>query len=177
MGSCHAATGCISLISTGTSPYPSEFADASESGSDVFFTTRQSLAPEDQDELVDLYDARIGGGFPVKPIVAPCSGEACHGAPEAQGALETPSSITFSGPGNAVQPASTPATVTPKSLTQAQKLAKVLRTCRKKTRKKQRIACEAQAKKRYGTRKSKSKSLSAERAGSLAVGVGDRPVR
>ena len=52
--------GCLYLISSGVSSEPSYFAQASSSGGDVFFFTRQSLVGQDEDELVDLYDAREG---------------------------------------------------------------------------------------------------------------------
>jgi hypothetical protein len=97
--------GCIYLISTGKSPFPSYFGDASEDGSNVFFFTRQALVGQDKDELQDVYDARVGGGLPgqneVKP--PPCeSTEACHGpapSPPAEGQGAT---STFVGPGNPV---------------------------------------------------------------------------
>ena len=84
-GSCPAGRGggCLYLISSGVSSEPSYFAQASSSGGDVFFFTRQSLVGQDEDELVDLYDARVDGGIaaqnPPAPA-APCLGEACHPA-------------------------------------------------------------------------------------------------
>jgi hypothetical protein len=95
--------GCLSLISSGTSSEPSYFAEASADGSDLFLFTRQPLVGQDEDELVDLYDAREGGGIaaqspPAPP--APCVAEACHPAqtpPPVQGPA---ASETFSGPGN-----------------------------------------------------------------------------
>jgi NHL repeat len=90
--------GCLSLISAGQSPQDSEFIDASPSGADVFFTTGQSLVAEDPG-LIDIYDARIGGGFAPKAAPAvPCVGETCQAAsppPPVPGA-ET----TARGPGN-----------------------------------------------------------------------------
>jgi len=74
-------SGKAYLISTGTSEDESTFADASESGEDVFFTTRQQLVPQDQDQIIDLYDARVNGGFQATEAVAQCSGEACLRAP------------------------------------------------------------------------------------------------
>ena len=50
------------------------FLDASASGDDVFFATRERLAPTDTDELVDVYDARVDGGFP-----APTAADAVPG--------------------------------------------------------------------------------------------------
>ena len=56
------------------------FVDASESGNDVFFRTTEALVPQDQDQLGDIYDARVDGGFP-PPIEVPCVADACHGEP------------------------------------------------------------------------------------------------
>jgi hypothetical protein len=94
--------GCISLISSGQSSRDSYFVDASTDGSDVFFSTIASLVPEDED-LVDIYNARVEGGFPPPP--APpvlCSGEACQ-PPASSPSEATPASSTFSGPGNQKQ--------------------------------------------------------------------------
>ncbi len=55
--------GKVHLISTGQSPNDSFFGDATPSGSDVFFSTREQLVLQDQDGLVDLYDARVDGGI------------------------------------------------------------------------------------------------------------------
>jgi hypothetical protein len=91
--------GCLSLISTGKSADDSEFLDASPSGEDVFFTTASSLVPQDYG-LIDVYDARVGGGFPPSPPTpAPCEGEACVGAASAP-SDRTPASSAFRGSGN-----------------------------------------------------------------------------
>jgi hypothetical protein len=94
--------GCLSLISSGESPSDSEFIDASSSGQDVFFTTASSLVPQDPG-LLDIYDAREGGGFagPAAPTAA-CEGEACQG-PLASPNDPTPASSSFSGAGNFVE--------------------------------------------------------------------------
>ncbi|HWM55682.1 MAG TPA: hypothetical protein VNO20_09870 [Solirubrobacterales bacterium] len=93
------AGGCISLISSGQSSVDSQLIDASASGSDVFFTTTSSLLPQDNG-LVDVYDARIGGGFPIPPDPEPiCEGEACQGTPTPPDD-PTPASSTFQGAGN-----------------------------------------------------------------------------
>ena len=57
------ARGCLSLISSGQDASDSEFIDADRDGSDVFIRTSESLLPQDPG-LTDVYDARIGGGFP-----------------------------------------------------------------------------------------------------------------
>ena len=53
-------TKSLSLISSGKGSEPAMFADASASGDDVFFVTRQKLVRSDADDYVDLYDARVG---------------------------------------------------------------------------------------------------------------------
>jgi hypothetical protein len=70
--------GCLYLISTGKSSDPSFFGDASESGDDVFFFTRSQLVRQDTDQLIDVYDARAGGGLAAQnpPPRPPCEGEA-----------------------------------------------------------------------------------------------------
>ncbi len=91
--------GCVSLISSGQSPTVSEFIDASADGRDVFFTTGSSLLPQDPG-LVDMYDARVEGGFPQPPAPpAICEGEACQGAPTPPND-PTPASAAYNGPGN-----------------------------------------------------------------------------
>ncbi len=91
--------GCISLISNGESPFESEFWEASPDGRDVFFTTASSLLPQDPGS-VDLYDARVEGGFRQPPPQAECEGGACQ-SPRPPPAFQTPSSSSYSGPGNA----------------------------------------------------------------------------
>ena len=98
--------GCIYLISTGKSPFPSFFADASESGDDVFFFTRQGLVGQDTDELQDVYDARVGGGLASQnpPPPNPClSTEACHEGTPPPPAAQSAGTETFVGPGNQAQ--------------------------------------------------------------------------
>ncbi len=91
--------GCLSLISSGQSSQDSEFFDATPSGNDVFFATLSSLVGWDTG-LVDVYDARVNGGFPEPPQPkASCEGEACQ-SPPAPPNDQTPSSATYNGPGN-----------------------------------------------------------------------------
>lgn len=68
------------LISTGTSGDISALVDMSPGGRDVFFTTRARLVAADRDSGSDIYDARVGGGFPAAAEEGlPCAGEACRG--------------------------------------------------------------------------------------------------
>lgn len=72
-----AAAGCLSLISSGEGDQDSEFIDADPTGRNVFFATGASLLPQDRG-LIDIYNAREGGGFPVAQAQPPCEGEACQ---------------------------------------------------------------------------------------------------
>jgi len=104
-GSCHSEAqdgGCLFLISTGESPDPSYFAGASESGDDAFFYTRQRLVRQDEDRLVDVYDARVGGGLASQNEEprARCEGEACRGPASAAPESQSAASASFAGPGN-----------------------------------------------------------------------------
>lgn len=76
---------------------------SSASGADLFFSIADSLIAQDTDAQQDIYDARVGGGFPLSsPAV--CTGEACRGplsqapalpealaAPAAEGVRSAPS--------------------------------------------------------------------------------------
>jgi WD40-like Beta Propeller Repeat len=89
----------LSLITSGKGRDAMEFADASESGDDVFIVTRQRLAAADRDDYADLYDVRVGPAPPVKPIVAspPCEGETCQGTPSVAPADDLLGSLMLDG--------------------------------------------------------------------------------
>lgn len=72
--------GCQDLISSGESTDDAVLDDASASGDDVFFATRQRLRSSDQDDHYDIYDARVGGGFAEASEPAICTGEGCRPA-------------------------------------------------------------------------------------------------
>ncbi len=73
------AAGAVSLISTGKSAEGARFIDAGADGGDVFFTTRERLVGADVDDQVDVYDARVDGGFPEQELPPPCVGDECQG--------------------------------------------------------------------------------------------------
>ena len=79
-GSCTRPGGCTSLISSGRAEGGASFLDASADGSDAFFLTDGSLVPTDTG-AVDVYDARIDGGYPFSTPVIPCFGDACQALP------------------------------------------------------------------------------------------------
>jgi hypothetical protein len=136
-----------------------EFDGTDGSGMDVFFRTADSLVPQDTDTQVDLYDARIGGGFPA-PVSSPaCVGDACQGALSATPFVSSAGSTVQAGGGNLL-PVVGPkplAKAKPKVLSRAQKLAKALKACRGKPKRK-RVVCESRARKQYGSTSKASKS-------------------
>jgi hypothetical protein len=73
------------------------------SGQNVFFTTASKLVGQDTDELSDLYDARVNGGFP-PPDRSHCEGEACR-LPASPARPDPSPATTASGPGNQPAPA------------------------------------------------------------------------
>jgi hypothetical protein len=76
---------CLSLISTGSSPFASRLLGVSADGTDAYFFTRDVLVPQDENgKLVKIYDARAGGGFPYTAPSPPCkASDECHGASSA----------------------------------------------------------------------------------------------
>lgn len=98
------ADGAIHLLSSGSSSDDSTFASASASGDDVFFFTRERLVPADVDDNLDVYDARVGGGFGKAGSSRPCSGDACQPLPTPAPALSSPGTSSVSGQGNATPP-------------------------------------------------------------------------
>ena len=93
--------GQIGLISSGVDSSDSSFLDASESGEDVFFVTRAKLVESDTDNLVDLYDARIGGGLPDPPAKPECQEDACQGVMPVPPVLDRPVTGSAGSGGNA----------------------------------------------------------------------------
>lgn len=98
VGSCTRAGGCLALISNGRSPKDSHFLTADAKGDNAFFVTRERLVRADKDDFLDVYDARVGGGFEEGPS-APCAGEACAGAIPSPPGFEAPSSSQAEGEG------------------------------------------------------------------------------
>ena len=100
-GECTESSGCVYLLSGGTSTANSSFLDASETGDDVFIVTRAQLVSSDEDDLFDVYDVRVGS----QPAAPPaCTGTGCQGVPSPAPIFATPSSVTFEGVGNFTAP-------------------------------------------------------------------------
>jgi hypothetical protein len=157
--------GCLYLISTGTSTANSYFADADVSGENVFFFTESPLVGQDEDRLVDIYDARVDGGLasqsPPAPVI--CEAEGCKPALHEPSAEVAPVTPYFDGPANPVTTLVVKVETKPKPLTRAQKLAKALRLCQKGQRRK-RAACRARAEKRFGVRTKAKKTSEASKS-------------
>ncbi len=96
--------GCIDMISSGDSATGAVFVDASASGDDVFFTTSSSLVGSDPG-LIDIYDARVGGGFAEPPPPEPeCDDSVtpCQPLVPPPPGPSAPQSVN-PGPGNEIQ--------------------------------------------------------------------------
>jgi hypothetical protein len=162
VGNCTNPSGCLGLISSGTSEKESAFMDASANGNDVFFLTASPLLPQDKDLNFDVYDARVCTEAspclpPVPPEAESCaSAESCKPGSNPPPTFLPPPSANLASPGNpgplVPHIVTLPNKVT--KLTNAQKLAKALKACRKlphktKAQRKKRATCEAQARKKY----------------------------
>jgi hypothetical protein len=165
VGGCADVEGCISLISSGADAAPSFFLGTDITGNNVFFGTHASLVRQDADTDGDLYDARICS--PEEPCsglsaekTAECEGDACQ-SPAPSPVETTPVSLTFSGESNFAPPPKS-SVRSSSSLTRAQKLAKALKICDTKPKRK-RAACRAQARSRYGPKAKAKKSGSSHR--------------
>ncbi len=109
--------GRVSLISDGQDvanvghESTVEFLGADASGRDVFFQTADALVGQDTDTNLDIYDARIDGGFPAPAVPPACSGDACQGPLSGAPTLLSPGS-EFQAGGN--PPLAAPTAAKPK---------------------------------------------------------------
>jgi hypothetical protein len=103
-GSCGLGGGCVYLLARGESHAQYDSGDyqsllgASASGDDVFFLSREQLVPQDGDEDVHVYDARVGARQPLAALA--CTSSGCQGAPAPAPVFATPASVTFAGVGD-----------------------------------------------------------------------------
>jgi hypothetical protein len=82
-------------------------AGVSADGTDAYFSTRDILVPQNHNgPFLAFYDARVDGGFPYEPPLAPCeAADECHGPGNATLAQPTNTSETSLGSrGNAPNP-------------------------------------------------------------------------
>ena len=169
VGSCHSPSGCIALLSSGTSSQESAFVDASASGEDAFIYTAAPLQPTiDRDGAFDIYDVQVCRESapcltPAVPEASSCTREpgeaACRTAPGEAPALPPAPPTAAGGAGNsgtlAVLPykaAGASSHVHPR-LSSRQRLANALRACRRQRRTQRRRSCERAARRRYPVRR------------------------
>lgn len=101
----------ISVVNSGPGAY---LVGADPAGGDVFFFTSDSLIAGDGDTQQDLYDARVGGGYPT-PVPPPsCGGEACQGGLAGAFALAPLGGSATQGEEEDAPAAPTPARAKPK---------------------------------------------------------------
>lgn len=114
-GSSSDAGGCLYLLTPGNVADAAMLSGSSPTGNDVFIQTQQALAPPGADGVYNIYDARVGGGFPSTPMTTPvCTSTACTTAGSSP-APPVVGTVSFSGPGNApAGRATTPKAVTGK---------------------------------------------------------------
>lgn len=108
--------GAVGLITDGVTPYTqlngqtrtgSSLIGVSTDGTDIVFESFSALTPDVIDTgqpPYQVYDARIGGGFPQPTPPAQCDGDQCHGALSGPPSLAGVGSATYSGSGNVVPP-------------------------------------------------------------------------
>ena len=131
--------GSTALVSTGSDQEPVHEVVISPSGLSVLFGTVQGLVPQDTDGEPDVYDARLGEGFPSAPAERqPCEGDGCQGPLTNPAPLLVPGSISQAPGGNLPPPVvvATKAKAKPKckhgyARDKAGKCAKIKRKARK----------------------------------------------
>jgi hypothetical protein len=98
--------GQVSLISSGGPSLDSTLvgrltimAGVSPSGRDVYFETTAQLTANDVDTQIDMYDARVDGGFDLSSP-PPCAGDGCQGGRSAPPPASQPGSSSSTGQDN-----------------------------------------------------------------------------
>jgi hypothetical protein len=108
---------------------------------------------QDTDEDLDIYDARIHGGFR-EPTSAPsCEGEECQGALTGPLAALDNESSGGSGVGNLPSPGVRLPGEASAPTAKAQRLAESLKTCHRYRKPAKRKTCEAATRRKYGPTK------------------------
>jgi hypothetical protein len=101
-GTARSAGGCVSLLSSATGEEESGFLDSSASGDDVFFLTPARLSVTDEDDQLDVYDARVNGVAAIRQPDTQCEGESCRPVVVAPG-YSPSGSASLKSKGNVIQ--------------------------------------------------------------------------
>jgi hypothetical protein len=110
---CRVVNGCTHLVSSGEEVGPAVFLGASLDGKNLFFVTDAQLVPQATPEFTNIYDARVGGGFPQPAPVSECL--SCQGVGSPPPLFSVPASVAFTGAGNPTPAVTAPAvTAAPK---------------------------------------------------------------
>jgi hypothetical protein len=124
---CAQLNGCVALITAGHGGYQSLLLGSTDEGEDVFIYTHEKLVSQVQDTSGNIYDVRVGGGYPPPaPRPTECEADACSTPPSAPND-STPASLTFTGVGNVLggrEPGSSPAPGVSKAKAKKPKKAK-----------------------------------------------------
>ncbi len=102
--------GHIYLLSSGQGSTGSALVGVSSDGNDVFIETDDHLLPQDIENSLQIYDARVGGGFPYTTPVYGCDSGQCQGPQTPAPGFGPPASATFVGVGNLVRETGAPLT-------------------------------------------------------------------
>jgi hypothetical protein len=102
-GNCSRASGCLALLSTGTSSQPSYLFGLSGNGNDAFILTSDQLTRSDGEATASIYDAKVEGGFAEQGPPAPCEAEGCRAPLLESPNLSPPGSSSTGAGGNVVE--------------------------------------------------------------------------
>jgi hypothetical protein len=147
-------SGCVYLLSSGSSPNVATFIEADATGNNAFFEQRGSLGSvSNTSGGEEIYDARVDGGFPA--AIAECAQGNCNPPVQAPGQAPSLGIATAEGGGLgnfAAQPP--PSKPKPKQLKPSRKqlLAKALEHCQRLRRRSARLRCRRSATKKFGGR-------------------------
>jgi hypothetical protein len=123
--------GHIYLISSGQGVQGSRLDGVSSNGDDVIVQTADVLLPQDVENSTQIYDARVGGGFPYTTPVYGCDSGQCQGPQTPAPAFSPPASATFVGVGN--PPAQSVGTAPESKTAQSKHKAKAKRKLKRKS--------------------------------------------
>jgi hypothetical protein len=102
-GNCSRASGCVALLSRGTSSQPSYLFGLSGNGNDAFILTSDQLTRTDGEATASIYDAKVEGGFAEQAPPAPCEAEGCRAPLSESPNLSPPGSSSTGAGGNVVE--------------------------------------------------------------------------
>jgi hypothetical protein len=172
--------GEVGMISDGSAHERDGPPVISLSGNDVFFSTVDGLVAQDTNGLRDVYDARVGGGFPESEAPQAACGGGCQTPLGLVPPLPFPSGSAIQSPGGNVEPVRSKSRSTSRS-NAGLRLMRALKACGKKAKRSKR-ACERRARKRYGgvtkgAKASNGRQVARAQHGRRTRGSGKRSVR